>query len=90
MQIRRSGLCGEEERRREKKREEERRREKEEKEKLEKERLGRRDRLLRLLALAFFKFEKQRMVSKGASVTLKTSALVQRSTRRALPKKSKY
>ena len=83
MQIRRSGLCGEEERRREKKREEE-------KEKLEKERLGRRDRLLRLLALAFFKFEKQRMVSKGASVTLKTSALVQRSTRRALPKKSKY
>ena len=76
-----------------KKREEERRREKkreEEKEKLEKERLGRRDRLLRLLALAFFKFEKQRMVSKGASVTLKTSALVQRSTRRALPKKSKY
>merc|ERR1711977_278345 len=54
----------------------------------EKERLGRRDRLLRLLALAFFKFEKQRMVSKGASVTLKTSALVQRSTRRALPKKS--
>ena len=83
MQIRRSGLCGEEVRRREKKREEE-------KEKLEKERLGRRDRLLRLLALAFFKFEKQRMVSKGASVTLKTSALVQRSTRRALPKKSKY
>merc|ERR1711985_10700 len=54
----------------------------------EKERLGRRDRLLRLLALAFFKFEKQRMVSKGASVTLKTSALVQRSTRRALPNKS--
>merc|ERR1712219_43881 len=53
----------------------------------EKERLGRRDRLLRLL-VAFFKFEKQRMVSKGASVTLKTSALVQRSTRRALPKKS--
>ena len=76
-----------------KKREEERRREKkreEEKEKLEKERLGRRDRLLRLLALAFFKFEKQRMVSKGASVTLKTSALVQRSTRRALPNRSKY